>query len=86
MVQFSESLGEWTAAQITDLNNRFGAGKAGVLELDWSGPEPKTLTDLGELRPLLLTHHSWNGSASHCYVNWLLPRGARVIGRAQLLI
>ena len=41
---FCEALGEWAAAQITDLDRRWKT--AGVLDLDWSGPEPVSLTDL----------------------------------------
>ena len=60
---YSEDLGEWSAAQITDLNPEWK--KAGVLELDWSGPEPRAASDLGHVRPLVLTHHAWAGKLAH---------------------
>jgi hypothetical protein len=80
---YSEHLGEWTAAQITDLQVKWQ--QAGVLELDWSGPEPATVADLGDPTPLRLTYHSHRGGLSHSYCDWLLPRGYRVIGNAPLL-
>jgi hypothetical protein len=42
---FCEELQQWTAAQVTDLD--IDTGTAGVLDLDWAGPEPTTLADLG---------------------------------------
>ncbi|WP_199425330.1 hypothetical protein [Actinotalea solisilvae] len=80
---YSDALGAWTAAQITDLDVR--GKQAGVLELDWSGAEPPTLADLDGVRPLVLTHHAWGGQLSHANFPWLLPRGYRVIGRLPLL-
>lgn len=85
---YSVELGEWTAAQITrvtDADPIWCAGIAAVLELDWSGPEPVSVKDLGKLRPLSLTHHSHRGALSHCHFEWLLPRSYKVIGRAELL-
>jgi hypothetical protein len=76
-------LGEWVAAQITGIDPAWK--KAGVLELDWSGPEPFTVDDLGTVAPLRLTHHSWNGRLSHTNCDWLLPRSYRVIGSMPLL-
>ncbi|MCT9933075.1 hypothetical protein N5079_22970 [Planotetraspora sp. A-T 1434] len=83
MAAFSESLDEWTAAQITDLNPDWKT--AGVLELNWSGPEPESVTDLGEVSALVLTHHNWAGRPSHCNYEWVLPRGYKVIGKLPLL-
>ncbi|MEN3538869.1 hypothetical protein AAH991_27415 [Microbispora sp. ZYX-F-249] len=80
---FSESLGAWTAAQITDLNPDWRT--AGVLELDWSGPEPASVADLGEVSPLVLTHANWADSLSHCNYEWVLPRSYKVIGSLPLL-
>jgi hypothetical protein len=80
---FCEPLGEWAAAQITDLDPRWKT--AGVLDLDWSGPEPASVTDLGRPAALRLTHHSWTGSLSHVNYHWLLPRGCKVIGVMPLL-
>jgi hypothetical protein len=80
---YSEELGEWTAAQVTDLDPAWRT--AGVLDLDWSGPEPHSVDDIGELVPLRLTHHSHSGGLHHCNYEWLLPRGFKVIGRVSLL-
>jgi hypothetical protein len=80
---YSDSLGAWTAAQITDLNADWKT--AGVLELDWSGPEPRSVADLGEVAPLRLTHHNWNGGLSHCNYEWVLPRSYKVLGALPLL-
>lgn len=83
---YSEPLRAWTAAQITGLGASWGIdGQAGVLEMDWSGPEPDSVEDLGELRPLRLTHHAHRNRLSHCNFEWLLPRGYKVIGNAPLL-
>src|SRR5262249_12408380 len=38
-------LGEWVAAPITEIDPDWR--KVGVLELDWSGPEPSTVDDVG---------------------------------------
>lgn len=80
---FCEALGEWAAAQVTDLDPEWKA--AGVLDLDWSGPEPASVTDLGRPAALRLTHHSWAGVLSHVNHHWLLPRGCKVIGTMPLL-
>lgn len=80
---YSEALGEWTAAQVTDLDPAWRT--AGVLELDWSGAEPSSVEDLEELVPLRLTHHAHNGRLSHCNYEWLLPRGYKVLGNAPVL-
>lgn len=83
VVTFSDLLGEWTAGQITDVDAR--ERTVGVLDLDWSGPEPRSLVDLGEPRPLLLTHHGYRGEPSQLNVPWLLPRSYRVLGRLPVL-
>jgi hypothetical protein len=80
---FCEALGEWSAAQVTDLDPQWKA--AGVLDLDWSGPEPASVADLGQPAPLRLTHHRWAGSLCHVNYSWLLPRGCKVIGASPLL-
>jgi len=83
VVRFCEVLGEWAAAQVTDLDPE--RKTAGVLDLDWSGPEPSSVTDLGQPAALRLTHHSWTGALSHVNHDWLLPRGCKVIGAMPLL-
>jgi hypothetical protein len=86
VASYSEPLRAWTAAQITGLGGTFGiTRKAAVLELDWAGPEPTSVSDLGELRPLRLSHHAHRDRLSHCNFDWLLPRNYKVIGSAPLL-
>jgi hypothetical protein len=80
---FSEWLGEWAAAQVTDLDPEWKT--AGVLDLDCSGPEPSSVTDLDQPAALRLTHHKWTGVLSHVNYEWLLPRGCKVIGTMPLL-
>ncbi|SHF90443.1 hypothetical protein [Streptoalloteichus hindustanus] len=80
---FSDALGEWTAAQITDID--VDKKTAGVLELDWSGPEPTSVADLGEPRPFRPTHHNWGGELSHCNHEWVLPRSYKVLGALPLM-
>ncbi|MBY8876276.1 hypothetical protein [Actinacidiphila acidipaludis] len=79
----SPDLGEWTAAQITGLD--VPSQTASVLELDWSGPEPTSVDDLGDVAPLRLTHHAWNGTLSFCNQEWILPRSHKVVGALPLL-
>ncbi|MFI0444059.1 hypothetical protein [Actinomadura sp. 6N118] len=79
----SRDLGEWTAAQIIRINA--DSQTAAVLELDWSGPEPSSVADLGDVTPLKLTHHSWNGALSFCNHAWVLPRSHKVVGAMRLL-
>lgn len=86
VITFSDDLGEWTAAQITGLERSGGLGLASVLELDWSGPEPTRIEDVGPLTPLCLTHHRWTGQLWHVQHDWLLPRGVRVLGNAPLVV
>jgi hypothetical protein len=83
VARFCEALGEWSAAQVTDLDPQ--SKTAGVLDLDWSGPEPASVTDLGQPAALRLTHHNWAGTLSHVNYDWLLPRGCKVIGAMPLL-
>lgn len=83
VVAHSTDLGEWTAAQIIRLDA--DTQTAAVLELDWSGPEPSTVADLGDIAPLRLTHHSWNGTLSYCNHEWVLPRSHKVVGAMPLL-
>jgi hypothetical protein len=49
------------------------------------GPEPSSVTDLGQPAALRLTHHRWTGVLSHVTNNWLLPRGCKVIAAMPLL-
>lgn len=71
---FSRHLGEWTAAQITRLDPDWQ--RADVLDLDWSGPEPHSVDDLGEVEPLAREHRSYE---------WILPRSFKIIGNVPLL-
>ncbi|MFE6055198.1 hypothetical protein ACFQ6N_30995 [Kitasatospora sp. NPDC056446] len=75
---FSEYLGEWTAAQITHLDP--DQQHAGVLHLDWSGPEPMSVAELGDVVPLWGTL-----GPAHYFYEWLLPRSYQAIGTLPLL-
>ncbi|WP_432173637.1 hypothetical protein [Streptomyces sp. Tue6028] len=82
---YSEALGAWTASQVTGIDA--AAKCAAVVELDWSGPEPETVADLGDdVQPLRLTHHSWGGKLSHCNHRWVLPKSFAVIGSLPPLV
>ncbi|WP_374776986.1 hypothetical protein OG756_33730 [Streptomyces sp. NBC_01310] len=81
---YSDALGAWTASQVTGID--VAEKCAAVLELDWSGPEPATVADLGDVQPLRLTHHSWGGKLSHCNRSWVLPRSFTVIGSLPSLV
>ncbi|MFJ6501540.1 hypothetical protein [Streptomyces virginiae] len=81
---YSEALGVWTASQVIGID--VAEKCAAVLELDWSGPEPATVADLGDVQPLRLTHHSWGGKLSHCNRSWVLPRSFTVIGSLPPLV
>lgn len=80
---YCEELEQWTAAQLTDLNPSWKT--VGVLELDWSGPEPASVKDLGHPAPLILSHHAFANRVAHTNFPWVLPRGCKVIGRLPLL-
>ncbi|MEU1258709.1 hypothetical protein ABZ445_36015 [Streptomyces chartreusis] len=81
---YSEALGAWTASQVTGIDT--AAQCVAVLELAWSGPEPETVADLGDVQPLRLTHHSWGGKLSHSNHRWVLPRSFTVIGSLPSLV
>ncbi|MET9904852.1 hypothetical protein [Streptomyces sp. NPDC006446] len=81
---YSEALGAWTASQVTGIDA--AAKCVAVLELDWSGPAPAAVADLGDVQPLRLTHHSWGGTLSHCNHGWVLPRSFTVIGSLPPLV
>ncbi|MFD0076445.1 hypothetical protein ACFVIY_28830 [Streptomyces sp. NPDC127166] len=81
---YSEALGAWSASQVTGIDA--AAKCAAVLELDWSGPEPAAVADLGDVRPLRLTHHSWGGTLSYWNHGWVLPRSFTVIGSLLPLV
>jgi hypothetical protein len=79
-------LGEWTAAQITDVQHEWK--QVAVLELDWSGPEPSSVQDLGEVPPLRRPRGPEIRRPGVCqqkYVEWVLPRSYTVIGTLPLL-
>ncbi|MGW0604642.1 hypothetical protein [Streptomyces sp. NPDC002640] len=80
----SEALGAWTASQITGVDA--ATRSVAVLALDWSGPEPGTVADLGDVGPLRLTHHSWGGALAHCNHGWVVPRSFTVIGSLPPLV
>jgi len=44
---------------------RMTADHSEIVELDWLGEAPPTLADLEDARPLVLSHHSWNGRIEH---------------------
>jgi hypothetical protein len=53
---FCEALGEWVAAKVTELDPDWKT--AGVLDLGWSGPEPSSVSDLGQAVALRLTKNA----------------------------
>ena len=73
---FSNELGEWTAAQIIALDRR--ERTADVVDLDWSGPEPSDVAELGEVKPLREIGSAYSR-------DWVLPRSHKVIGNTPLL-
>ena len=79
----NDLLGEWVAAQVTSVDPSWK--KVGVLDLDWSGPEPSSTDDLDVIEPLVLTHNSWNGRLSYVNCDWVLPRSFRVLGSLPLI-
>ncbi|WP_216587410.1 hypothetical protein [Streptomyces brasiliscabiei] len=81
---YSEALEAWTASQITAVDAADQCAE--VAELDWSGRGPATVADLGGVRPLRLTHHSWNGTLAHTNHGWVLPRSFTVIGSLPPLV
>jgi hypothetical protein len=85
VVRYSRHIGEWVAAQITGPGPDWAKKTVGVLELDWSGPEPADVSDLAQAAPLRLTHHSWAGRLSYSNYDWTLPKSYRVLGNLPLL-
>ncbi|EWS99809.1 hypothetical protein N865_20675 [Intrasporangium oryzae NRRL B-24470] len=82
MATYCPELGEWSAAQIISVHDR--SQDADVLDLDWSGPEPHNVADLGPLSALRLTHHGrYEFAQSHR--EWVLPRSYKNLGAAPLL-
>lgn len=73
---YSEPVGEWIAEQIIGLfpDQRSVA----VAQLDWSGPEPADVADLGDLMAL-------GRPGAACHYDWVLPRRYKIIGRAPLV-
>lgn len=68
---FSDELGGWTAAQITGINAKDRV--VGVLDLDWSGPEPSHVHDVMVGERLV-------GVGETRRLPWLLPKGYKVLG------
>lgn len=81
---YGDRLGEWTAAQITGIDPH--RHTVGLLDLDWSGPQPTSVGDLGTLAPLRLTHHAHSGGLAHINVSWVRPRHVEIIGRTRVLV
>jgi hypothetical protein len=80
----SDRLGAWTVGQVTHLDAEMQV--AALLEFDWSGDKPHSLDEVGDLRPLRLSHHAHTGRVSHCFYEWLLPRSYEVIGHAPPMV
>lgn len=74
-----EHVGGWVAAQVTAVDPKHQT--VALLDLDWSGPEPADVADLGAVQPLRLTHQAWRNELSHRIADWTLPPGHRTIGR-----
>lgn len=83
MATYCPELGEWSAAQIISVNDR--SQQVDVLDLDWSGPEPHTVADLGRLAPLRLTHHGYRNELEQSHREWVLPRSYKNLGAAPLV-
>lgn len=83
MATYCPELGEWSAAQIISVNER--SQEADVLDLDWSGPEPHDVVDLGQLAPLRLTHHGYRNAVEQSHREWVLPRSYKNLGPAPLV-
>jgi hypothetical protein len=79
----SELLGAWTAAQITAVDSE--DGYVSVLELDWSGAEPMSVQEFGDVAPLVLTHHHHAGRLSYANHGCVLPKSYKVVGALPLL-
>jgi hypothetical protein len=83
---YSEQLGEWTAGQVVG----FGPipEKVRIIDLDWSGPEPATVADLGGAAPLTGVSPMPGAPVQQAPVqslyDWLLPRAYKVIGSLPL--
>lgn len=81
---YADRLGAWTVGQVTHLDPEMQV--AALLEFDWSGDKPRSLAEVGDLRPLRLSHHAHTGRVSHWFYEWLLPRGYEVIGHAPPVV
>ena len=76
VVAYSAALGEWGAAQITELDPE--TRRVGLIQLDWSGPEPSSLADLGDPEPLCGDVYGYDRSPE--WNHWVLPRYFTVLG------
>lgn len=73
---YSERVGEWIAEQVVGVSPE--EKSVAVVQLDWSGPEPRHVADLGEL--VLL-----DGPGAVCHYDWILPRRYKIIGNVPPL-
>ncbi len=80
VVAYSAALGEWGAAQITELDP--AGRRVGVIQLDWSGPEPESVADLGNPQPLC--GEAFGRDRVPEWHHWVLPRDFTVLGSLPL--
>lgn len=83
---YNRLLGEWSAAQINEIKDEWK--QIGLIDLDWSGPEPTSVDDLGGVVALLPPNEPGARYLDKCrqrYADWVLPRSCLVLGNLPLV-
>ncbi|WP_339830978.1 hypothetical protein [Paenibacillus sp. FSL R7-0272] len=86
---FNEQMQQYTACQITALKetkDKKPRQLAAILELNWSGDQLPTESELDVMKPLICNFFFWNGTLEHNYVKADVPVSYILVGNRPPLI
>ncbi|WP_342551574.1 hypothetical protein [Paenibacillus sp. FSL R7-0652] len=86
---FNEQMQQYTACQITALKeteDKKPRQLAAILQLNWSGDQLPTESELDVMKPLICNFYFWNGTLEHNYVKAEIPVSYTLVGSRPPLI
>ncbi|MCM3133146.1 hypothetical protein M3629_10120 [Paenibacillus polysaccharolyticus] len=86
---YDKLMQQYTACQITALKeteDKKPRQLAAILQLNWSGDQLPTKTELDVMKPLICNYYFWNGTLEHNYVQAEVPASYIFVGNRPPLI